>query len=91
MNSIRFRTFCLTMMFLLLLTACGAPFSTAPDIEEVVTDRFVVFDGEPLEIKGSYSITNDFVFTYYVQNAVALIDMHGFVTRDREWELPVHS
>jgi len=79
------------MMFLLLLTACGAPFSTAPDIEEVVTDRFVVFDGEPLEIKGSYSITNDFVFTYYVQNAVALIDMHGFVTRDREWELPVHS
>jgi hypothetical protein len=26
--------------------------------------------------------------TYYVENAVALIDMHGFVIRDREWNCP---
>ena len=43
--------------------------------------------GEPVEITGSYSVTNDFVFTYYVENAVALLDMHGFVIRDQEWEL----
>ncbi len=45
----------------------------------------------PVEITGKYSITNDFVFTYYVENAVALLDMHGFVIRDQNWELPVDS
>jgi C-terminal processing protease CtpA/Prc len=42
-------------------------------------------------ITGEFSYTNDFVFTYFVENAVALADMRGFVLRDREWELPVES
>jgi C-terminal processing protease CtpA/Prc len=47
---------------------------------------------QPHTITGSYSVSNDFVLaTYYVENAVALIDMHGFVIRDEEWELPVDS
>lgn len=51
-----------------------------------------VADGEqPAVISGSFEYTNDFVFTYIVENAVALNDMYGFVTRDREWELPVES
>jgi len=46
----------------------------------------------PTLITGSYQVTNAFVLaTYYVENAVALVDMHGFVIRDEEWELPVDS
>ncbi len=47
---------------------------------------------QPYLISGTYQVTNDFVLTrYYVENAVALTDMHAFVTRDEEWELPVES
>ncbi len=47
---------------------------------------------QPYQITGSYKVTNDFVLaTYYVENAVTLTDMHGFVTRDLAWELPVAS
>ncbi|HEY5903951.1 MAG TPA: S41 family peptidase [Anaerolineales bacterium] len=46
---------------------------------------------EPVQIAGSFSVTNDLILTYYVENAVALIDMHGFVIRDQEWKLPVDS
>jgi C-terminal processing protease CtpA/Prc len=47
---------------------------------------------QPHLITGTYQVTNDFVLTsYYVENAVALVDMHGFVVRDEEWELPVES
>jgi len=44
----------------------------------------------PVEIKGDFSYSNDFaVETYYVEQAVALNDMQGFVLRDQEWELPL--
>jgi C-terminal processing protease CtpA/Prc len=47
---------------------------------------------EPYKVIGAYTVSNDFVLaTYYVENAVALIDLHGFVIRDKEWELPVNS
>jgi len=46
----------------------------------------------PVLITGSFEYTNDFVVeTYYVEHAVALLDMTGFVMRDKEWELPVES
>jgi C-terminal processing protease CtpA/Prc len=44
----------------------------------------------PQVITGEYTYSNDFVLeTYYVENAVALNDMTGFVKRDKEWKLPV--
>ena len=44
----------------------------------------------PVEIKGDFSYSNDFaVETYYVEQAVALNDMHGFILRDKLWELPL--
>jgi C-terminal processing protease CtpA/Prc len=46
---------------------------------------------QPARLSGTLTYTNDFVFTYFVENAVALIDMYGFVTRDQEWEIPVES
>jgi len=47
---------------------------------------------EPYKITGSFAYTNGYVFdTYIVENAVALVDMHGFVVRDNYWELPIDS
>jgi C-terminal processing protease CtpA/Prc len=63
----------------------------APSAEQTPTP-VVADDAQPYLLKGTYSVTNDFVLTrYYVENAVALVDMHGFVIRDEEWELPVES
>jgi hypothetical protein len=75
---------------LLMLIASLALAGCAPSTE---TPAPVSVDLEqPYLLQGTYSVTNDFVLTrYYVENAVALVDMHGFVTRDEEWELPVES
>ena len=46
----------------------------------------------PVLITGSFTYTNDFVTeVYYVEHAVALLDMTGFVLRDKEWEMPVEG
>jgi C-terminal processing protease CtpA/Prc len=43
------------------------------------------------EITGSFTYTNDIITTYYVEHAAALVDMYGFVKRDKEWKVPVDS
>ncbi len=43
------------------------------------------------EITGKFSYTNDIITTYYVEHAAALVDMYGFVKRDKEWEVPIDS
>ncbi|MEP7358356.1 MAG: S41 family peptidase, partial [Anaerolineales bacterium] len=45
----------------------------------------------PVSVSGTFTYTNDIITVYYVEQAVALLDMYGFVTRDRDWELPVGS
>lgn len=45
----------------------------------------------PVEITGSFTYSNDIITTYYVEQAVALVDMYGFVKRDKEWKIPVSS
>lgn len=45
----------------------------------------------PVKITGNFTYSNDIITTYYVEQAVALVDMHGFVTRDRKWDIPVES
>lgn len=78
--------FSLILILVFALSAC------APRAEETPTEEPTAENtGEPVQAQGKYSISNDFVFTYYVENAVALIDMHGFVIRDEEWEIPVDS
>ena len=45
---------------------------------------------EPVQITGEFSYTNEFVVeTYYIEHAIGLMDMTGFVKRDKEWVLPV--
>jgi C-terminal processing protease CtpA/Prc len=71
------------MITTLLLGACGVkPTTTASTATGV----------QPDEITGDFSYTNDFaVETYYVEQAAALVDMHGFVVRDQLWQIPVDS
>src|SRR5512140_2473191 len=66
----------------LALVACS--FGSAPSVP-------FLSGGQPSEITGSFTYTNDIITTYYVENAVALVDMYGFVKRDKEWKIPVDS
>ena len=45
-----------------------------------------------IRITGYFEYSNEFVVeTYYVEHAVGLLDMTGFVLRDKEWEMPVEG
>lgn len=46
---------------------------------------------EPYLVTGSMKFTNSFIAMIFEEHAVALVDMYGFVIRDREWEIPVES
>ncbi len=73
--------------FFALLIALGVVLSGC----KVKVEEPVASD-EPVEIVGEFAYSNDFVLeTYYIEQAVALNDMHGFVIRDMEWELPVDA
>ncbi len=52
---------------------------------------FIVGSEEPTQIVGGFEYSNTLVTDYYVEHAVALVDMHAFVIRDEEWEIPVAS
>ena len=88
---------CLLFVISSILSACG-PKSTVvqPPRESAPTETLPaktnVIEEEPYNLKGTFTVTNGFVFeSYFVENAVALVDMHGFVVRDNYWELPVDS
>jgi len=46
---------------------------------------------EPYEITGMMDYTNEFINLIFEEHMVALVDMYGFIVRDREWEIPVAS
>ncbi len=46
---------------------------------------------QPIEISGTFTYTNDIITTYYVEHAVELADMTGFVRRDLKWIAPPES
>jgi C-terminal processing protease CtpA/Prc len=61
----------------------GSPTSSARAVQ------LVSGPNQPVVAEGELVYTNDIAFDYYTQNAVALVDLYGFVTRDRRWEIPV--
>lgn len=73
-------SFSTIMIIVLFLSACQP--KTATPASSAGTG--------PVELTGDFTYSNEFaVETYYVEQAVALTDMRGFVLRDMEWELPV--
>ncbi|MFZ5878434.1 MAG: S41 family peptidase [Chloroflexota bacterium] len=83
MRYLLLRLFSLMIILGLVLSACG------PQQQDLPAP--VASSDEPVQVTGNFSVSNDFVFTYYVEHAVALLDMHGFVIRDEEWELLADS
>jgi C-terminal processing protease CtpA/Prc len=69
-----------------------APPSATPTPTVAPISAPKVVGEQPFEITGSFTLTNDFTIKkYYYEHAAALVDMHGFVTRNRDWEIPVQS
>lgn len=93
----------LVLISSLIFQSCGSTAQTAtPPAATTETSTTAASSGltpqtatgnaSPNQIRGDFKYTNDFVLeTYYVEQAVALADMHGFVLRDKEWETPTES
>jgi len=79
-----------TIIIGFLFSACSLADLIPGNKDEVLVGEAV--PSGPVLITGGFEYTNDFVVeTYYVAHAVGLLDMTGFVLRDKEWELPVES
>jgi len=79
-------------------TKAGASAATPPPAAPTVALSAEAPSGEQpagarqlTELAGKFTYTNDIITTYYVEHAAALVDMYGFVQRDKEWEVPVDS
>jgi C-terminal processing protease CtpA/Prc len=73
------------------LSAC-APASPTAIIPTTATGQIpATSEEQPYEITGEFNYTNSIITDYYVEHAVALVDMYSFVKRDKEWEIPVAS
>lgn len=86
------RALSLILLAAIVLSGCtftGTPTQSPPD---ATIPAPVSTSDQLTQIKGGFTVTNGFVFeNYFVENSVALVDMHGFVVRDNYWELPVES
>jgi C-terminal processing protease CtpA/Prc len=86
----RWIPFSMIIILTLLLNACQA--KPAGSTSTVVPSLGQAVAGGPALLTGSFTYTNDFVVeTYYVEQAVAINDLTGFVKRDKLWELPVNG
>jgi C-terminal processing protease CtpA/Prc len=73
----------------LLLSSCSLLSTSTPTVPTQVS---IPSGTEPVKISGEFTYTNGFaVETYYVEQAVGLTDMHGFVIRDMLWEIPIQG
>ncbi len=73
----------------LFASACASPAQTPTQLPALAVTPLA---DQPYQVTGTFQVSNGFVVgTYFVEHAVALTDMHGFVIRDVEWELPVDS
>ncbi len=101
MNHRAFKLFAALAVIALITGACsGLSTPTAattptaiPTQPALPTEAPAVVDpDQPVRVTGEFKYSNDFVTeTYYVEQAVALADMTGFILRDKEWEVPVES
>jgi C-terminal processing protease CtpA/Prc len=73
-----------------LSTSTSAPATSIPSTPPSTPANVPVGAG-PADVVGSFDYTNNIITTYYVEHAVALFDMYGFVTRNHDWLLPVKS
>ena len=64
----------------------------SPIIQQTIDMNCDSLVGGPLRVIGTMNYSNEFVTeTYYIEHAVMMFDMTGFVLRDEEWDIPVNS
>jgi C-terminal processing protease CtpA/Prc len=81
--------FSTVLVLTLLLSACQAKPASSPTSDQLLGQPV---PGGPALLTGIFTYTNDFVVeTYYVEHAVAINDLTGFIKRDKLWELPINS
>src|SRR5271157_4448031 len=70
----------LTVVLIITSAACS------PTPVHTPTPLAAEVPGGAVEISGTFTYTNTIIVnTYYVENSVALADMHGFVVSDQKW------
>jgi C-terminal processing protease CtpA/Prc len=80
----------ITILTGLVLSACSLPGLLGGGTSRVPQGEAI--PSWPVLIEGSFEYSNEFVVeTYYVEHAVGLLDMTGFVLRDKEWEMPIEG
>ena len=89
------RSLSLLFVIALVASACAAP-TAAPAPTKVpeptaVSQPLAATPSGPVRVTGKFTYSNNIITEYYVEHFVALIDLTGFVKRDREWEVPVKS
>jgi len=73
----------------LLFSACQGKTATSSSTDQPMGQPVA---GSPVLLTGNFTYTNEFVLeTYYVENAVAINDLTGFIKRDKLWELPING
>lgn len=103
MQKSTYKLFSAMLLGMLTLQACN-PASVNPQAtasgqnlpaqaaESQASDPAAFVGSGPVRVAGDFKYSNDFVLeTYYVEQAVALADMHGFVIRDKEWMTATES
>ena len=85
----KIRSSLLLLLFALVITACQPDKPVEPT--PLTVNAPSISSEEPYQITGTFDYTNDIITTYYVEHAVALVDMYAFITRDKEWEIPLSS
>lgn len=75
-------------------SAAAGPASPSPELSvqpAAPAEPAEASSGQLAAITGEFKYSNDIITTYYVEQAVALTDMYGFITRDLQWEIPVEG
>ncbi len=95
-----FRIFSAVLILFVVGSGCslfnrqsGTPTPAPAQATQLPAPRVTAEPGsQPVQITGTFTYSNDFVVEeYFNEHMVALVDMHGFVVRDQDWEIPVES
>ncbi|GAC1551188.1 MAG: hypothetical protein NVS2B7_27190 [Herpetosiphon sp.] len=80
-----------------LQAATQLPVATAPRVTAATQTSIAAASGaagtlkQPVLITGTFTYTNDIITTYYVEHAVALVDLSNFVKRDLRRVIPTEG
>ena len=77
-------------------TTAAPPTASGPTPTVGPTLMAPISSNQPYEITGSFKSTNEIDGQLsdnilYFERQVVLVDLHGFITRDKQWSLPVES